>query len=408
MMDTVTIFATVSLMMLANGVVLAIVSHDFPSSVRPAAKYWQLGTLLIAGGCATFAIGGFLPRPIMLVAANGMMAFGLTGYYAAVQLFDGRRPKAWQLIPAIANVVIVFWFSVVEDNFHIRLLGVGLTWILLFGGSAWALRARSPEQASSSRTLLRGFFVFVLVIHTLRVIAYMAGNLSSNFAIESNANWLNIATPIVLTLLPVVGTTAFLLLCNDRLRRQLETAASTDYLTGLPNRRTLAKEGRSSFSTAENLGAGFAVAVFDIDNFKVINDTYGHDVGDEVLVRVARYLQEQVAEGDMVVRTGGEEFAVLLNDHVAAPEAAEKMRRAVAQACLDIGNRRIAVTISAGVAIYRQGDEVFEDMLRRADHALYAAKASGRNRVELGPLTLVPGRGSTRGNDLTAHEQGGS
>ncbi|WP_246726154.1 GGDEF domain-containing protein [Rhizobium lusitanum] len=392
MMEAGTVFTTVSLMMLANGGVLAVVSRDLPSTLRPAATYWQLGTLLIAVGCAFFAFGETLPRPIMLLAANGLIVFGLTAYHAAVQQFDGIHPRAWQLIPAILASACVFWFSAVNPDFRVRIAVVSTIWIWLMSACLWTLLASSHGDSSLSRKILIGNFALVLAYTLGRGVAYLAMDLSSDFAVETGANWLNLLSPIFMTLLPVVGTTAFLLMCSDKLRRQFEIAASTDYLTGLPNRRVLATHGINKFVSAQKHGADFAVAILDIDNFKAINDAYGHDVGDEVLVEVAGRLRERIGTFGMVARTGGEEFTVLLSglDHIMAADAIERMRFAVEQAQVGDGMSRIPVTVSAGVAVYSSEDGAFEDMLRRADMALYSAKARGRNCVEVALQTANP------------------
>lgn len=390
-LDAGTIFATVSTVMLANGLVLAIVSRDLPPMLAPASKEWQFGTILIAIGCALFALGSELPRSLMLTLANGFMVFGLTSYHMALQRFDGHQPRAWQFLPAIMAVACVFWFSAITPNFWIRVLLVSLVWGWLMLASVVVLLRPGRSNPSVSRTFLAALFGSVLLYHVVRVGIYLHANLGSNFIVESDGHWLNLVSPIFMTLLPIVGTTLFLLMCNDHLRQQLEKTAATDYLTGLPNRRTLARHGEACFAAAENRSVGFSVAVFDIDNFKAINDTYGHEMGDRVLVDVASHLRDQAGEAIVVARSGGEEFAVLLKDseHSSAATSVERMRSAVENAHFCIGSIRVPITVSAGVAVYRKGDRAFEDMFSRADQALYRAKACGRNRVEVARIARV-------------------
>lgn len=393
-MDAGTVFTTVSLMIIANACVLSVVSRDLPPALQPAARSWQIGTVLIAGGCALFAFGSSLPRPLMLVSANGLMAFGLTAYYAAVQQFYGVRPNAWQLLPAIVAITGVLWFSLVSPDFQIRVVIVSIAWAWLMGASIWTLLFKSSGDTSLSRKILAGIFAIGIVYGLARLAAYLVMDIGRDFAVESGTNWLNLLSPIVMTMLPVVGTTAFLLMCSDNLRRRLEVAAWTDYLTGLPNRRKLARAGEARFRETKTGRSGFAVGVIDIDHFKAVNDTYGHDVGDRVLVQVAGLLREHSRKSDLVTRSGGEEFTVLLKveDHDAAADAIERMRLAVAQSRFAVGTTRIPVTISAGVATYLPTDGIFEDLFRRADQALYAAKAAGRNRTEIAAAPLIEGQ----------------
>ncbi|WP_413251135.1 GGDEF domain-containing protein [Shinella zoogloeoides] len=173
-------------------------------------------------------------------------------------------------------------------------------------------------------------------------------------------------------------------MCSDRLQRGLERAADTDYLTGLPNRRSLARAGVEAFLSARQAGGGLCLAVFDIDKFKAINDTYGHDAGDRVLVHVANRLRAGLRPADLIARTGGEEFVVLFRDMAEADGLAivERMRAAVENGGFSADGEGIALTVSAGLAARATRDETYDDLLRRADAALYRAKANGRNRVE--------------------------
>lgn len=404
MLEVGTIFTTVSLMMLANGLVLAVVIHDLPLSLRSSAKYWQLGTLSIAAGCTMFAYGSGLPRPLMLVSANGFLVFGLAAYAASVQDFCGIRPRLSLVVPCLFAMAGVLWFSTVTENFKIRVFIVSIAWIGLMLVSTLTLLKSSGPNAPRSRKILTVIFAVVLVFNIGRVVLYLTLDFSSNFYVESGSNWLNLLSPIFMTLLPIIGTTAFLLMCSDNLRQQLETAASTDYLTGLPNRRTLALHGGKSFAKASDNGPGFSVAVFDIDNFKAINDNFGHDAGDQVLANVAKHLQAQASNNDVVARTGGEEFAVILSaaDHAEAVEATERMRSAVELSDFSIALIKVPVTVSAGVAVYSIGDRTFDDVLYHADQALYAAKTSGRNRVEIARQSAVQTL-STPANDYKVY-----
>ena len=144
-MDAKTVFTSVSLTMLANGVVLAVISRDLPAMLRPAATYWQIGTLLIAIGCTVFAFGAPLPRPVMLIAANCLFVFGLTAYYWSLQKFHGLRPAAVHFVPAVVVTVTIFWFSVIHPHFMIKLAVVTVMWVWLMLASMLTLTARASR-----------------------------------------------------------------------------------------------------------------------------------------------------------------------------------------------------------------------------------------------------------------------
>lgn len=171
----------------------------------------------------------------------------------------------------------------------------------------------------------------------------------------------------------------------DSLRRQ----ATTDPLTAIGNRRWLLEEAGSVFARARRQETTVAVCIFDLDHFKQINDIYGHATGDMVLMAVAEIGRQKLRPYDRLARWGGEEFCVLLSG---LPEAnllalAERLRYAIAttpMGPLPAGRVTASFGIASGVAT----DTDFATLLRAADNALYAAKASGRNRVESAPLPL--------------------
>ncbi|GAB3358148.1 hypothetical protein GCM10027430_28390 [Lysobacter tyrosinilyticus] len=168
-----------------------------------------------------------------------------------------------------------------------------------------------------------------------------------------------------------------------QLKEKLARQANTDELTGVRNRRSLLQSARREFSRAVRYGHPLAVLMVDIDYFKPINDRYGHDVGDHVLKALAKALSAELRDSDVLGRLGGEEFGVVLPNTTGAGAAivAERLRTRVDALCLtgDWGDS-IEPKISIGVACIH-GAERIEVVLKRADQALYAAKAAGRNRV---------------------------
>jgi two-component system, cell cycle response regulator len=165
--------------------------------------------------------------------------------------------------------------------------------------------------------------------------------------------------------------------------RRLEGQLFEDPLTRLYNRRFLLSQLRSLVSGARRHLRPLAVAMIDLDAFKPINDRYGHDVGDHVLVAAADALRRGLRAEDVLGRMGGEEFLALLpdTDAEAAAAAGERLRAAVAEA-----GGPVPVTASVGWAVLEDGEES-DALVRRADRALYDAKAAGRNTVR-GPATL--------------------
>lgn len=165
--------------------------------------------------------------------------------------------------------------------------------------------------------------------------------------------------------------------------RRLQEAALLDSLTGIPNRRYAMDRIHQEWSAAERSSRRLACMLIDVDNFKRINDTYGHDVGDIVLQRVADSLKQTARTQDVICRIGGEEFLVVCpdTDSGAAVQCAERLRTAANALRISVGNVSLQITISIGVAAMDAAMRGPESMIKAADQAVYAAKQGGRNRT---------------------------
>jgi diguanylate cyclase (GGDEF)-like protein len=170
---------------------------------------------------------------------------------------------------------------------------------------------------------------------------------------------------------------------NAHLHRAVERQAVTDDLTQLANRRRFSEMLALEVRRAERFGGPLALVLADLDDFKLVNDRYGHPSGDRVLCRFADVLRENVREVDLAARYGGEEFAIVLpdTDLTGAERLAERLAKAFnSQPLPDVAGQELNVTASFGVAAYPPADSA-EQLLAAADHALYRAKAAGKNRV---------------------------
>lgn len=166
--------------------------------------------------------------------------------------------------------------------------------------------------------------------------------------------------------------------------QQLKEMATTDPLTELFNRRRFLELAEQEFAKARRYGRPLTLLMLDLDHFKDINDTYGHDVGDIVLQSIAETSVEQLRDTDIMGRIGGEEFAVILpeTDIHQAQEAAERIRSSIEKTPVTTPAGDLQLTISVGISAYGKETEEFKNMLKQADTALYAAKHAGRNTVK--------------------------
>lgn len=168
---------------------------------------------------------------------------------------------------------------------------------------------------------------------------------------------------------------------------RLEKLANTDYLTNPYNRRRFFHAAEEEFTKAINGGTPFSITLIDLDYFKQINDTFGHLVGDQVLIHVAKLIRTHCRVSDVAARYGGEEFIILhpsINSRIAF-QVAERVRKVVEAGLYVYENNEIGVTLSAGVVdtLVDQNISRIDDVLGLADKALYRAKDAGRNQVVL-------------------------
>jgi diguanylate cyclase (GGDEF)-like protein/PAS domain S-box-containing protein len=184
-------------------------------------------------------------------------------------------------------------------------------------------------------------------------------------------------------LLEMLASYAATALDNGRLLAEVQRLAITDPLTGLYNRRHLFDLGQREFARARRFERPLAAVMIDIDNFKLVNDTYGHSVGDEILAAMSQLLQSLVREVDILGRYGGEEFTLILpeTDSIHAYATAERLRRQIEAMTVTTARGPVSVTASLGIAHLNGTAADLAGLIAQADNLLYQAKDAGRNRV---------------------------
>ncbi|MTJ12671.1 diguanylate cyclase [Anabaena sp. UHCC 0187] len=170
---------------------------------------------------------------------------------------------------------------------------------------------------------------------------------------------------------------------QKELVKSLEKLANTDSLTGVWNRRYLLNIAEQETQRSRRYNRPLSVLMIDIDHFKNVNDTYGHAIGDEVLIIMTETVMKYLRNIDVLGRFGGEEFVALLpeTDSQAAVITAERIRVNIEEIKIPIDDKLVSITVSIGVGSYQKGDTDIDVLIQRADKALYQAKNQGRNRV---------------------------
>ncbi|MFT3807061.1 GGDEF domain-containing protein [Arenimonas sp.] len=379
-----TVFLVATLMILLNGGVLGLMHDTLAPDVQPSAFSWRVATLLQAAGCILQAVQAQLPAGFVLPLANACILLGMTGYLRALRQFYGL-PDRWSILwPAVIGTFGVFWFAAIHPNLGARILFASLALASVMFACVYTLQRYGERQPMTSQRVQSAIFMVIALLMVVRAVQTLFIP-PAEASLLQTGNSIRALALVVMTTLPVIGTTAFLLMCSERIRRQWQQAASTDYLTGLANRRTVAQAGMQAFALARREGGQLSLAVLDVDHFKRINDQHGHDTGDLALKYLAEKLLAACDERDLTGRLGGEEFILLWRgaDAVRARRRAERLQDALRAQPLHAGEAPIALTVSIGIAVLDESHADFEDLLRQADRALYSAKAGGRDRVVL-------------------------
>lgn len=295
-------------------------------------------------------------------------------FFAIWLWFDGQRFAAIAslLLSALALLASV-WIHQRKPRLE---LGGALLCLVTVGGCLLSARQLGNDALPwSYLALMSNFFIVRNQIATPLNLMLVAGLLLMPDLLLGHAPQLQAL--IVIVLVFGFGYHFSHRLQGDRTR--LEMLASLDALTGVPNRRALEKSLQAHINGVRHERFRQGLIVIDIDNFKAVNDHYGHAAGDTALSDIAAILRFELRENDQVFRFGGEEFVIIADtgSHEALASFTERLRKAVYESLRGPGGR---ITISVGAALYA-GEQRWQDWFARADIALYEAKGKGRNSV---------------------------
>lgn len=370
-----------ALLTLLIGGLLAVVARALPAAFRPAVAWWVVATLLQPAGFVLLSLRDVAPPFLTIVVANGLIALAFAAYAVALRRFFNREARAWTLVVAVVLAIgTSAWWGLVQPALTARLIAISLVLSWMLGYCGWTLYRRSDARGPI-RHVAGSAFVASAAIMAYRavILVFEPDQVTTVFQLTH----VQLLTYAVGSILPVVATVGFLLLCTERSQREHERAARVDYLTGCYNRRAIEEMGTRAIAAARRHGMPMAVLVADIDHFKRINDELGHPAGDQALVRAVERIRDGLRTEDVLGRLGGEEFIVLMpnTDGDSAVAAGERIRAAFSELPLLLDGQLRNVTLSIGVAVLAPADRLFSQLLQRADRAMYAAKNAGRDLV---------------------------
>ncbi|MCK1384194.1 GGDEF domain-containing protein [Bradyrhizobium sp. 21] len=377
MLNVPTLWMVFVVNFLALGLIWAYVTRSYPKFA--AARFWMASSFVGATGAMTALIRLLVdsPLPLLLgaagvIAASCLAAMGIQRFY--------HRPVSWRIMTAAGGVSLagVVVFMVGFDHMPLRMLsytlGQGLPLVL-----ALRLLLSPPEGRVSPGARLSG--IVILAIIAILAVRTVGNLLGADFSAKAGGQ-AHAVMVLGLLFLSMTLNFGFLLMAMDRLRNEVADLALLDDLTGVANRRHLLQRLGEECARSERSGEPFSLLVIDLDGFKTINDTHGHAAGDACLRHFTLMAQTRLRPGDMLARTGGDEFCVVLPSS-SSREAAAIARRVLEVCRQDAANCTggdIPIAISIGVAQWDRDIGQYPDrLIAHADHALYAAKNNGKN-----------------------------
>jgi diguanylate cyclase (GGDEF)-like protein len=367
-----------------------------------AVAWWGFSHLLRAASVTLFGLYGAVSDLISIDLANAILftAFALT--WTGARVFDHRKPQPILLFGGAALWLVVCRIPGIDQAFDVRVLFssaiiTAYTWATAY--EFW--RGRSEPLVS------RWPAIFMLFAHgSLYLLRTPFGAMlpwlpTNNQVFESV--WLTVLSFEAL-LFTIAIAFILLAMAKERTEYRHKTAALVDPLTGIANRRAFLQDGEAELKRQANDPRPLAVMLLDLDNFKSINDRFGHAIGDRVLEIFAEVTGGCMRHIDLFGRLGGEEFAALLRDTTRerALAVAEQIRVGFANATRDVDGRPVVATVSIGIVISHDAVLDLSALLAQADHALYRAKDGGRNRVEIASIELILDRAKRGAADLLA------
>lgn len=341
---------------------------------------WGFANLCCGAGCLLFGLFASQGPSLITYVANGLMIGFFSLMWAGLRRFDAR-PVHWPVVWAIPLAMMLL--------FAIPVPGVDLVlwhiygYSLVSGGFCVACFIEcwngQREEPLVMRRLAMAAFMAALVATALRTVIFAWADKTGR-----DLDWLGPGFALAFLLIFLVWSHSILLMLNERYANRLLRQALNDPLTGVFNRLGFRDAARAEIDRCRRMGRSTWVLLYDLDHFKSVNDTYGHEAGDQLLRAFVATAQQTLRTDDVLGRHGGEEFSVLLADCNAqeAMAAAERLRLAFERVTRLVDGREVRTTVSAGGAEVQHDKDPLRAAIRRADDALYKAKQD-RNRVLL-------------------------
>jgi diguanylate cyclase (GGDEF)-like protein len=355
-----------------------------PVHRRAQIKRWSAAIAIGATAFLMFALIGIAPDWFTLPLGNAALTATLMLCVIAILNFEKDTvANGWWIPPTVATAVIVF---ALVPNPRLRSATEAMWFCIAMLGSSYVVWRRARGSTLPSYWLIIAGGIGTSAVMFARSIYDWTTPLA-----RANDDWHTTFTFAGAYLMGTSWTIGYIMLQRDRAEVQLHEMAMTDPLTGIHNRRMFFELAEAEFRRAKRTGTAMTLLMIDIDHFKIVNDTHGHVVGDQVLRHVADTIGKCLRNEDVFVRYGGEEFGVMMVNvsEEIVRQLSERIRLAVEHApYLSASGKTITLSVSVGVCrAVPSATNSLEHLLAHADASVYQAKREGRNRVVLHSVT---------------------
>ncbi len=359
---------------------LSIVFSLLQAGTR-GARYWGMGMIGIGAGYTLILLNSLLPGYGLLIPGWVLLVLSvLLLYQALIRIYGGNHSGAGFGLTVFACAALGWgYFAFVVPSLIAGINTTSLAISAITGRAAWDMWRQARHNAYKAPAVVVAVLLLIVTVTPLLEIV-MLGFGSHGIDLE-----LPFGRPVAIfarVLILAALSVCVLWLEISRLYDIIEAQATHDELTGVSNRRAVLAQLQRELAQAQRTRQPYSIALFDVDFFKRVNDTWGHPVGDEVLKWVTKMIGRNIRVYDTLGRYGGEEFLVLMpgTNAAAAFAVSDRARVSIENEACTVDAKQISLTISVGVAA-AAADGDADTLLVRADEALYSAKKSGRNRV---------------------------
>lgn len=362
---------------------LSMILYDLKDKRKRGVNLVGHGLLSIGLGFFCLSMRDYWHQWITIIVANELIILGDVFILRGLNLYIKRAKRGYRtdVVMPILFIILFIYFTYVTPNINNRIIIVALYQIVYFSMMVYVLNRHNRQLIKFESRMISLILLFVIVVNVIRLLWTVYESPIENFMSAGNIHAVSV---ILYQLIPFNISVGMFWMNNTYIENELKTQAMTDSLTGLYNRSALFKLGKAECHRSQRHNNLLGVVMCDLDLFKNVNDTYGHQAGDEVLLAVASQIKKNIRASDLLSRYGGDEFVILIPDinQNQLFEILNKICKVVSETAVSWEEYKICVTMSFGATLLGEPYDLYQS-LSIADQALYQSKSEKGNKVTI-------------------------